>query len=1029
MYLFSHITVASFPEFIIEGDYYTSPNQHDEPPTFSFSYSEQLPDNASPTDLRKRVWAQHKCPYLPFVLFSPFHGAMTSCLATLPEVISLVDDKYGYHLPDEVVNSWRALEQTCVQIAKVLRDSFRQRYPNFALYCVHPPVPSNFGYLKAYSTEKKARYALSESIDSFVLLFAYVSFCIAICREGDDPASISLSTSQQPKWYQKLSSQSSIVKPKWLQLLVDSPISDFTTTPERVGTIINVSQCPWVNLVPCLLNANIPVWLYWGIPPVFVQPFDNNKKVLKYAPRSHPQFQAPPLPSQSVSLATSSQSVSLATSSQSVSLATSSQSVRLPVRSAQGGPGQLPGESWKDFIVRQNVRRKAKISRESVAERQARKDRENKAATKSCPGKKGPTVFRWEVDDHGVWTRNLLFRREVEDHWSSFCSSQQIYNSIDNCWDLCEEFDEVAAGNLDEYDSYDSDNDVYRPKQSRRSPAPKNGSSGDGLACPSIIVDTASASQSVLTPPQVFSDCATMDVDQGCLTRTPPQISSDPPSMLVGPSDPAPQSLPTPAQVTSDPPSMLVDPSDPPPQSVPTPAQVASDPPTMPFATLEDLSSGDGLACPPIIVDTASASQSVLMPPQVFSDCATMDVDQGCLPPQISSNPPPSMLVGPSDPAPQSLPTPAQVTSDPPSMLVVPSDPPPQSVPTPAQVTSDPPSILVDPSDPPPQSVPTPAQVASDPPPTMPFATLEDLLYYRYGFSLKESPYTGIPSSITIAKTESFSKCIDVSRTVGNQHLEYSVATVDHRTAIEDFFSILVECADPFNDVPGKYWDLSPSGRLPIVDLKKVFINVEERQFTDGCKTSKHYIIRPRFLHPSQDTSWFISVNSMTALECIRRGLGPHTLNIANFCVSHGVRFHALQLIPNSPNLGQLPVRPHHRYLGYRPVGHTFDMNDFEGYELLRNSFLRGQSHAPLALRQGGIIARLAREVLPNSSALSGPSSEALSGHGARFIYNNEIYVEDCFSEAELGLICGTYEQYDPRARGNDFIFFSSCYN
>jgi hypothetical protein len=86
-------------------------------------------------------------------------------------------------------------------------------------------------------------------------------------------------------------------------------------------------------------------------------------------------------------------------------------------------------------------------------------------------------------------------------------------------------------------------------------------------------------------------------------------------------------------------------------------------------------------------------------------------------------------------------------------------------------------------------------------------------------------------------------------------------------------------------------------------------------------------------------------------------------------------------------------------------------------------------------LREGGIIARLAREVLPNSNALSGPS-EALSGHRARFIYGDEIYVDDSFVEVELWLICGTYvlgnPSLTPNARGgNDFSFFSSssCYS
>ena len=218
-----------------------------------------------------------------------------------------------------------------------------------------------------------------------------------MCRVPSDPAPTSLLTSTHSKWLQDLSARNNI-HPEWLQLLADSPIPDFAA-PQRLGTIINVSQCSLIKLVPHMLKANIPIWLYWGILPAFVQPLDNN--ALVFAPHSHPQSHAPPLP-----VTTPSQSVGLPTPSQSVGFPTSSQSVSLPspIHSAHSGPGQLPSEMWKDFMIRQNIWRKAKLSKKNDAEHQAREGNENTAAQRKCPGKKGPTVFIWE-DDGGVWTR------------------------------------------------------------------------------------------------------------------------------------------------------------------------------------------------------------------------------------------------------------------------------------------------------------------------------------------------------------------------------------------------------------------------------------------------------------------------------------------------------------------------------------------------------------------------------------------------------------------------------------------------
>ena len=527
----AYITPASesLSEFVIDGHFYTSPNQQQQPPTFSFGDSESLPDDTSPTQLRKRVWAVHNRPYLPFVLNSPFHGVMTSRFATPPGQIPLEKDKYGYHLPADVAKSWKIFEKSCRQAASLLRTSFERDHPKSFFYCLTPAKPSEFGYFKAHDSEDEARSALSKSLDAFVILLAYVSFYIALCSKRD-----AVSVSSKPIWFQVLSDRKDEIHPEWIQLLADSPIADFTTPPQRLGTIVNVSRCSWLNLVPYMIKANVPVWLYWGCPPAFGQPLDTG--ALRFAPRSHPQSRAPPaLPP------------------------LASQPVRPPfVPSGHGGADQLPSETWREFIRRQNNRKMARLAKENGDQRQVREGREMTASKKRCPGKKGPAVYIWE-EDNGVWTRTLLTRREVDGYWGQYRSSQKIFNAIDNCWDLCLEFDEGTIGEVEEYDSNDSDNEippqVDRHKQSQRPPSPQNRKPGDAPDCPPMVVNP--------TPAQVVSDCAPMVVDP-----TPPTC----PPMVV---DSTPHPVLTPPQVVLDCPPMVVDPT---PHSVPTPAQVASDP-------------------------------------------------------------------------------------------------------------------------------------------------------------------------------------------------------------------------------------------------------------------------------------------------------------------------------------------------------------------------------------------------------------------------------------------------------------------
>jgi len=106
------------------------PIQQDEPPTVSFSHSDSLPDEARPlaSQLCGCVWALHNHPYLPFILFSPFHGAMTTRLSTSPEMIPLVED---------VSKSWKTL---------AIRSSM-----SFVLYFIRI-IPSSPSFVRLHMT-------------------------------------------------------------------------------------------------------------------------------------------------------------------------------------------------------------------------------------------------------------------------------------------------------------------------------------------------------------------------------------------------------------------------------------------------------------------------------------------------------------------------------------------------------------------------------------------------------------------------------------------------------------------------------------------------------------------------------------------------------------------------------------------------------------------------------------------------------------------------------------------------------------
>jgi hypothetical protein len=60
-------------------------------------------------------------------------------------------------------------------------------------------------------------------------------------------------------------------------------------------------------------------------------------------------------------------------------------------------------------------------------------------------------------------------------------------------------------------------------------------------------------------------------------------------------------------------------------------------------------------------------------------------------------------------------------------------------------------------------------------------------------------------------------------------------------------------------------------------------------------------------------------------------------------------------------------------------------------------------------LSYGGIVARLARETLPDSVVFAGPSYQALQGQQEIFGEGMDMLVDDQLSEDDLDFICGTY--------------------
>ena len=145
-----------------------------------------------------------------------------------------------------------------------------------------------------------------------------------------------------------------------------------------------------------------------------------------------------------------------------------------------------------------------------------------------------------------------------------------------------------------------------------------------------------------------------------------------------------------------------------------------------------------------------------------------------------------------------------------------------------------------------------------------------------------------------------------------------------------------------------------------------------------------------------------------TAVEILRRLWDGDSFTIlARELLNKCIPFHTCMRGPfRARTLPQKPQQPP-ASLGRREKDYKPDEIDYKMYVQLRDAFLespRGRA----ALLAGGIIARIAQDVVPYRKVYDGPL-EDIYDNGIYFSAGQTGYYDDILSEAEISLICGTY--------------------
>ena len=175
------------------------------------------------------------------------------------KTLPIVKTGSSFALRQDVRESWSRLEHMFSSITDILMQSQRGRPEATIPSGAHWPLPHAWGYLRAHKSAHAARLAALRSRDACVLLLARCTMAIALCVSSEEPRH----PKRPPNWISILDGR---VPSAWIDILQHSVVSDLSPGL-RTGAFIDPREATaWVNHVPCMIRANLPVYICWNAP-------------------------------------------------------------------------------------------------------------------------------------------------------------------------------------------------------------------------------------------------------------------------------------------------------------------------------------------------------------------------------------------------------------------------------------------------------------------------------------------------------------------------------------------------------------------------------------------------------------------------------------------------------------------------------------------------------------------------------------------------------------------------------------------
>ncbi len=360
----------------------------------------------------------------------PVDDPLLSRISVDPSSLPL-ENRAGWRLRPDVQQSWKRLEQGLWLISDLLFDALGN--PLSAAIRSHESWdrPQDFAYLQTFGSEYAVRGATRRAHKAFLFLAARCSLAVACYETAHNPRGTAIT----PPWLALLTKHS--IPPCWLDALHRSVITQFARGT-RVGVVVNLSHCPWPQLIPVILHARVPIYLYWEHEGIVRQALSTYQFAQLLVPHradwERILLSGPPA-------CTREGVYHLYRQGQ---LRIHPDNTDDPSRPPHG-PYQRPGERLEDFLKRQKINQDRRRNAEDAEQRERRERRESHATSGLPPGPRTRVYVWMRLGDarpeapllwHNKPYRMPVASTAVRGLWAVQPPEQRCYNSFVDEWDM-----------------------------------------------------------------------------------------------------------------------------------------------------------------------------------------------------------------------------------------------------------------------------------------------------------------------------------------------------------------------------------------------------------------------------------------------------------------------------------------------------------------------------------------------------------------------------------------------------------------